>query len=191
MRADHRNVVGVRLREHDRIDFEFRRSVRLVFVGLPTLVANHRALQIEFRLRHRVPEVLHTIRFQPKQKRKKRGRPPREVVGTVGRRRGVVRTTAALHEDVEHSVRSAVGAHEHEVFEEMREPRASLGFVLRAHVVPEVHGDGRQTMILVEDHGQAVVESVLLEGHRDFLGVGHGAHEEGDRDDRDGNGTHA
>src|SRR5207302_80743 len=56
-----------------------------------------------------------------------------------------------------------LGALEHQVLEEMGEPGAVDGLVLRADVVPNVdrgHGDG---MILVEDDVQAVAEGVLLE----------------------------
>jgi hypothetical protein len=80
---------------------------------------------------------------------------------------------ASLHQDVEHAVRSAMGPHEHEVLEQMREPGTALRLVFRAHVVPEVHGDGRQPAIFVKDHCEAVVETVFLEGNRDSLGVGH------------------
>ena len=48
------------------------------------------------------------------------------------------------------------------------------GLVLGADPVPEVDRRDRQPVVLVEDHGEAVVETVLLERDRDLLGWRHG-----------------
>ena len=55
---------------------------------------------------------------------------------------------------------------EHHVLEEVREAGAAGRLVHRADVVPDVHGDERQPLILGKDHLEAVGERVLLEGNR-------------------------
>src|SRR5690606_273468 len=57
----------------------------------------------------------------------------------------------------------------HEVLEQVREPRAPLGFVDGPYVVPEVDGDPRQLSVLTQDHLQPVVELV---GHEREQGAG-------------------
>ena len=52
---------------------------------------------------------------------------------------------------------------EHQVLEEMREARAAGPLVLRADVVPDVHRNDRTVLIGMDQHVQAVVESVANE----------------------------
>ena len=49
-------------------------------------------------------------------------------------------------------------------------PDRLTGSSLRADAVPEVDGRDRQPVVLVEDDREAVVETVLLERNREFLG---------------------
>jgi len=60
--------------------------------------------------------------------------------------------------------RIVLGAFEHQVLEEVRETGLARLLVLRADVVPEVHGHHRQLMIFVHDDIEAVVERALREG---------------------------
>jgi hypothetical protein len=52
---------------------------------------------------------------------------------------------------------------EHEVFEQMRQSAAPDHLVLRSDVVPDVHRNDRQVMVLMDDHLEAVAEDVLGE----------------------------
>ncbi len=53
------------------------------------------------------------------------------------------------------------GALEHDVLEEVREPRLARDFVLRADVVPEVHGDDGGKVIFSQDVAQAVGQPLI------------------------------
>ena len=61
-----------------------------------------------------------------------------------------------------------LGPLEHQVFEQVREARATRHLVLRADVVPHVHRDNRHAVIFVDDDVEAVGESGL--GERDAHG---------------------
>ncbi len=50
------------------------------------------------------------------------------------------------------------------MFEQMRKPRPPGVFVLRADVVPDIHGDHRETMVFVNDHAETVLQRMLCEG---------------------------
>ena len=52
---------------------------------------------------------------------------------------------------------------EHHVLEQVREAGAPRLLVRRADVVPEVHRDERQAVVLRQDHLEAVRQRVLLE----------------------------
>src|SRR5207253_4441404 len=58
-----------------------------------------------------------------------------------------------------------LGAFEHQVLEQMREARPTRYFILRADVIPDIHRDDRNAMILVDQHVEAVRERVLREGN--------------------------
>jgi hypothetical protein len=53
------------------------------------------------------------------------------------------------------------GPLEHQVLEEMREPRSAGMLVLRADVIPQIHGDHRQPPVFVDDDPKAVLERLL------------------------------
>ena len=63
---------------------------------------------------------------------------------------------------------------EHQVLEQMREAGVARPLVLRADVIPEVHGDDRARVVLVEEDVESVGERVLREGnvHRKLPQVG-------------------
>jgi len=49
------------------------------------------------------------------------------------------------------------------VLEEVRESAAAGRLVGGAHVVPDVHGDLREAVILAQDHGESIGQRVFLE----------------------------
>ena len=51
------------------------------------------------------------------------------------------------------------------MLEQVREPAAAGRLIRRADVVPDVHRDLRQTVILAEDDGEPVLQAVFLELH--------------------------
>ena len=53
---------------------------------------------------------------------------------------------------------------EHQVLEQMREAGVARPLVLGADVIPDVDGDDRAGVILVDEHVEAVGERVLREG---------------------------
>jgi hypothetical protein len=55
------------------------------------------------------------------------------------------------------------GAREHHVLEEVREAAVARRLVGGADVVPDVHCDLRQPVVLAQDDGEAVRQLVLLE----------------------------
>ena len=56
-------------------------------------------------------------------------------------------------------------AFEHQMLEQVGEPRAARLFVLRPHVVPQVDRNDRTAVILVNDHVEPIVERLFYERH--------------------------
>jgi len=56
-------------------------------------------------------------------------------------------------------------------------------FILGAHMIPDVKGDNGGLVVLVDDHGQAVVEDEFLIGDFDLLGVDQGDQAGGQQQD--------
>jgi hypothetical protein len=54
-----------------------------------------------------------------------------------------------------------VTAAEHQMFEKMGKPGLARLFILRAHVVPGVHGHDRSLVVFMHQHGQPIVEHKL------------------------------
>ena len=50
------------------------------------------------------------------------------------------------------------------MLEQMGKAGVASGFVLRSHVVPQIHGHDRTGVILVQEHVEAVRERVFAEG---------------------------
>jgi hypothetical protein len=183
LRPDRREVVRVRGGIEQVLDGELRAAVRLVLVGLPQLVQDDVALQVELFLVHRPREVLEPVRVEPQERGQERRRAGREVVRPVGGGRGVVRAARRLHDPVEVAVRDALGPHEHQMLEEVREAAAAGRLVLAAHAVPDVHAGDGQAVVRIEDHGHPVLQRELLDGEALRGSEGGGQKEEGGGDD--------
>ena len=66
-------------------------------------------------------------------------------------------------ERLEEVARVVLRALEHQVLEQVGEPALAPLLVLRADVIPEVHGDERQVPLAADDHVEAVGERGLGE----------------------------
>jgi hypothetical protein len=180
--ADHADLVGMPRRVHQLVHEQVGVAVGAVLAALPALVAHDVALGRELFVRHRLVQRLEPVGFQPEQGLQHGGRSPVEVVGAVGAGGRVVRAAARLHHDVE--VRHALGAHEHQVLEQVREAAAALRLVLAAHAVPDVDLHARQAVVGREDHGHAVAQRVGLVRDLDaaLLGDGGGEQDQGEQE---------
>ena len=72
---------------------------------------------------------------------------------------------AASSQAVELARLDVAGAHEHQVLEQVREPGPARALARRADVVPDVDGDDRDAVILVQDHVQPVGQRELRVRH--------------------------
>ena len=144
-------------------------AVRLV-LALPLLVLHDAALLVEPRLRHRAEQVAHPVGLHPEDGVERRDRHVLEVVGPVLAGGAVQIGRADPLEDLEVVVVEVLRAVEHQVLEEVREAGLARPLVLGADVVPDVHGDDRRLVVLVDDERQAVGEHVARERDlRDLL----------------------
>ena len=62
-----------------------------------------------------------------------------------------------------------LGPLEHQMLEQVREAGLARPFVLRADVIPQVHGDDRARAVFVKEDVESVVERVLREREVQFL----------------------
>ena len=156
-------------RVHDRHAGE---AVRTVLVVLAPLVQHDLALVGELRVGQRGQQIAHAIRFHPQRTIERVGRHHLPVVGAVGVR-GSVQRRAGFLQRMKVAAVVMLRSLEHEVLEQVREPRPAGHFVLRSDVVPDVHRDDRQRVILVDQHVESVGKRVL--GERDVHYVRSGA----------------
>jgi hypothetical protein len=146
-------VLRVDLGANERHDH----AVRRVLVVLAALVLDHLALALEGLLIGVIEEIRHAIALEPQGELELVCGNGLEVVGAVGVGGAVDRRRAGLLEEAEVAVFGHVlAALEHDVLEEVREPVAVLGLVLRADVIPEVRRHDGRAVILVEDHLEPV-----------------------------------
>ncbi len=143
-------------------------AVGFVFNKQPMFVFHHIPLVVELLLGHGGEEKAHPVRLHPEGQLEVVTRDVFKVIGPVLRSR-TVDLPADLLEGRKILVRLVLGPLEHHVFEEMGKPGPSDLFIFRADVVPDIHGDYGNRVILMQDHLQAVLEDVLLE--RDFRHV--------------------
>ena len=164
-RPDRRPVVGMLLRKQRRDNRHEREPVRAVLVVLPPLVEHDVALGLESLRRHRRQQISHPIRFHPERQVDCARRHHFPVVGAIGVRRSVQQPARALDR---RKVAGVVVRRplEHQVLEEMRKAGAARALVLRTDVVPDVYGNDRDVVILVNDDVEAVGERAFGVGER-------------------------
>ena len=161
--ADGEPVIRVLRREEGAHRGHGRHAVRPVLVVLAPLVQHDLALVDELRLGQRRQQVPHAVRFHPERELEAVGRHHFPVVRAVRVRRAV-EDAAGLLEGLEVAVVVVRRTLEHQVLEQVCEARAARLLVLRSDVVPEVHGDDRAPVVLVDQDRQAVGQHVLRIG---------------------------
>ena len=138
-------------------------AVRLAFHALSSLVAHHIALVLELPGIEFFQEKSHAVAFEPEGQlqlvRRQRFKIIRAVkvccaVDLAGSRRLEV-PEVALFADVP-------GSLEHHVFEQVSEAGEAGALIGRADVIPDIHGHERQTVVLEQNHIEAVGESVFF-----------------------------
>ncbi len=144
------------LRVEHLVDQDLRDAVRLVLDALAPLVLDDVALGVDGLGRHGIQQVAHAIRFEEERKLQRVGRHIDPVVGPVVLRRSVVVAAGGFEPRIELAGLDVSGSHEHQMFEEVREPGAAGALARGAHVVPHVHGDDWHFVVLVQDHREAV-----------------------------------
>jgi hypothetical protein len=137
-------------------------TVRTVLVVLPPLVEDDAPLVLELRFGQGRQQVAHAIRFHPQRQLQRVRGNDLPVVRAVGVGRAV-EDAARFLQRTEVAFVVVLRALEHQVLEQVREPRAARLLVLRPDVVPHVHGDNRAGAVLVDDDVQAVSEAMMRE----------------------------
>ena len=152
---------------HQQVDF----AVRLVF-SLALLVLHDAPLLVHLRGVDDAEQMAHAVRFHPQRDIKRSGGDVLEVIGAIVVRGAVLIRRANALEGLEVVVVEVLAAVEHQVLEEMREPRPARPLVLRAHVVPDVHGNDGCLVILMDQQRQPVFQCEPLIGDRDGRRLG-------------------
>ena len=160
--ADRQPVIGMIRRIERRDDRHSREAVGAILVLLPPLVEHDVALVLELRVGERRQQVAHPIRFHPHGELERIRRHDLPVVGAIGVGRTVEQRARRLQR-MEEALVVMLRALEHQVLEEMGEARAAGPLVLRADVVPDVHRNDGAVLVRMDQHVQAVVESVANE----------------------------
>jgi hypothetical protein len=164
-RADHVAVVGVGLGPDRLHDLLVQQLVRRVLHRLAALVLHHLDLVLEALLGEARQQVAHPIGLEPQAQLELVHRQRLEVVGAIEVGGAVDVGAAGRLDDGEVLVLGHVGrALEHHVLEEVREAAAPGSLVQAAHVVPDAHRHQGQAGVVVQQHRQAVVERVRLDG---------------------------
>ena len=158
-RANRHPVIWVVRRIERRHDGHAGKAVRTVLVVLPPLVQDDVALVLELGLGQRWQQVAHPVGFHPERQLQRVGRHDLPVVGAVGVCRPVQRP-ASLLQGMEVTLVVVLRPLEHQVFEEVGKPGAARLLVLGSDVIPDVDGNDRAVVILVDQNVQAVVESL-------------------------------
>ena len=128
----------------------------------------------------------HAIRFHPQRELERGGRHVLKIVGAIEVRRAVDRGRADFLHGLEELVVVILGALEHQVLEEMREPRLPQALILRADVVPEIHRDDRRLAIGMDDDGQAIVQLEFFVRDQGLVGEARTPRTRGDQRQRSG-----
>src|SRR6267378_3621795 len=170
-RSDHRPRVWmsgrIRALGHQVVDL----AVGLI-LALPLFVLHDAALFVDLRGVDRAEQMAHAVRFHPQRHVERVGGHVLEIVGAVFVGGAVLIGRADALERLEIVVIEVLAAVEHQMLEQVREPRAAGPLVLRAHVVPDVHGDDRRLVVLVDQQRQTVFQHETLIRNGDGRGCG-------------------
>ncbi len=163
-RTDDLPVVGVAFGIEELADDVAGLAVGLVVHALALLVLHH-PLLVEKGLRgDGGEEVSHPVRLQPEGHLEGVVRNHLEIDGLIVGGPAVQGTPGRLDLLEELVLRHMLRGLEHHVLEEVGEARLPHLFPIGAHVVENGNGHHGIGPVLVKDHGQAVVELILLVG---------------------------
>ncbi len=169
-RPDRRVVVRVPDRPDELLHPLLGGAVRLVVDRQAPLVLHDVPLVVELFLGHGRQEAGHPVRLQPQGQLQLVRWQGVEVVRPIGPGRGVQRASGGLDEGEVLALGHVLGALEHHVLEQVREPGPARLLVAAADVVPQVDRHDRRPSIGGQEHPQAVVQPKALNRN-----VGHGA----------------
>ena len=169
-RADRRVVVGMILGEHMRLELLVPGSVRPVVVRPAFLVLHDLALVVEVLLRQCIEQRAHPVGFQPQRELELVRGHRLVVVRPIEPGRAVHRAARRLDQGDMLGLADVRRAFEHHVLEEVRETGLARHLVLRSDVVPDVHRDDGDEVVLGQDQAQAIRQALV--GETD-LGYGH------------------
>jgi hypothetical protein len=153
--TDGRPMVWVRRREHRSQNLELREPIRTVLVALPALVEDHLALCLEPLRRQGGQEPAHAVGFHPERQSRRVAGYDFPVIGAIAARRPVERR-ARLLKRLEEPAWLMGRPLEHQVLEQVRQPRATHALVLGADVIPHAHRDEGHVTALVDDDVETV-----------------------------------
>ena len=157
-------------------------AVGLVLRGLAALVADDFALVLEVLLRERVSQRGDAVGFQPEHVFEVARGHGGEVVGPVVARGAVdaafAQVAARLFDVLEIPFRRMLRPFEHQMLEEMGEPRPPRQLHLGAHVEPVIDVHHGQLAVDVQDDLQPVRQGVFLEVDPREVLLGHGSSRE-------------
>lgn len=155
-RADDRPAVRVLGRVEALEDVLLGESVGPVLVGLPALVLHHALLQLHLLGSDLGHQESHAVRVQIEHQRQGVRGAILVVVGAVLGGRPVVVGSRGFEQAVELPGRHVLRAHEHQVLEQVGEAGPPRLLISGSHVVPDVHADDGQRVVLVQDDLEAV-----------------------------------
>jgi hypothetical protein len=149
-------------------------AVGLVVVADPLLVLDNRALVVEVLLAERVEQRGQPVRLQPDGELQLMRRHGLEEVGAVQPGRAVHRPAGRLDQGDVLRLRDVPAALEHHVLEEMGEAGPAGLLVLAPDVVPDVHRDHRDQVVLADDEAEPVGKPLVgeLDGRDWHAGLG-------------------
>src|SRR5256885_1698635 len=135
-------------------------AVRLI-LPLTLLVLNYTALLVEARGVDDAEQVPHAIRLEPEDPIERGYGNVLEIIRAILVRRAVEIRGTDRFDRLEVVVVVILAAVEHQMLEEMREPRLARSLVLRADVIPHVDGGNWRLVVFVYEQRQSVLENEL------------------------------
>ena len=140
-------------------------AVRLIVDALPALVLHDFDLVVEALLRHGGQQPAHAVGLEPQHAFQRARGHVLEVVGAIEVGGAVQVGGTQGFERLEPIGVVMLGALEHHVLEQVSETGLARLLVLRADVVPHVHGDDGCRVILVQDDRETIGKRELLVGN--------------------------
>ena len=162
-RSDRRVVVWVRVGVDKRLHPLIPVAVRLVVDRPAPLVLHHLALVVELLLGHRRQQAGQPVGLEPQGQLQLVAGQRLEVVGAVEPGRCVEGAAGSLHERHVLALLDVQRPLEHHVLEQVGEAGLARLLVPAAHVVPQVYGHDRGTVVRRQEDAQTVFQRVTVD----------------------------